>query len=52
MGAAVNAVRLQMDWRPVLGVTPADAGTLVERVLAEEVLDAAVHAHNEDMKAA
>jgi hypothetical protein len=47
---AVNAVRLHADWRPLVGLTPADAGTLVERVLAVVVMEAAVVAHNRDMK--
>lgn len=39
-----------MDWRPLLGVRPADAGTLVERVIAYAVLDEAVRQHNADAK--
>lgn len=46
---AVNAVRLHADWRPILGLTPEDAGTLVERVLADVVIAAAVDAHNRDV---
>jgi len=47
--AAVNAVRLRADWRPLVGLRPEDAGTLVERVLAETVIGAAVDAHNADV---
>lgn len=32
--AAVAAVRVGMDWRPLLGLAPTDAGSIVERVLA------------------
>lgn len=46
--AGVNATRLGIDWRPVLGVTPADAGCLIERLLAEEVIARAVEQHNAD----
>lgn len=48
---AVNAVRLQMDWRPIMGLTDDLRGTLIERVLATEILSAAVDAHNRDHKA-
>lgn len=41
-----------MDWRALLGLAPEDAGTLVERVLAQAVLDAAIEAHNRDVKRA
>lgn len=47
---AVNAVRLHADWRPLLGLTRHDEGTLIERVLANVVIDAAVQAHNADEK--
>lgn len=49
---AVNAVRLRMDWRPIVGLTEDDRGTLPERVLASCVLTAAVEAHNRDVAAA
>jgi hypothetical protein len=39
-----------MDWRPLLGVTPEDAGGVVERVLARVVLEAATAAHNDDVR--
>jgi hypothetical protein len=45
---AVNAVRLNADWRPLVGLTTADEGTLVERVLARVVIEQAVAAHNRD----
>jgi hypothetical protein len=45
---AVNAVRLQMDWRPLWGLTEDDRGTFWERVSAKVVLGAAVEAHNKD----
>lgn len=47
---AVNAVRMQMDWRPIVGLTEDLSGTLIERVLATEILTAAVDAHNKDVK--
>jgi len=46
----VNAVRLHMDWRPLVGLRPADAGSLVELVLAHVVTAMAVEAHNEDAR--
>ena len=46
---AVNAVRLNADWKSVMGVTPDDAGTFIERVLASVVIEAATEAHNADM---
>lgn len=39
-----------MDWRPVAGLTPEDAGTFLERVLARVLLGAAVEAHNSDVR--
>ena len=48
----MNAVRMNMDWRPVAGLRPEDAGTFVERVLALTVLAAAVEANNADMRKA
>ena len=45
-----NAVRLGMDWRPIFGLRAEDAGTLVERVATEVVLEAAVESHNKAMK--
>lgn len=45
-------MRLRMDWRPLMGLTPDDAGTFVERVLAKVVVGAAVEAHNRDVKKA
>lgn len=50
MRAAVNAVRLHMDWRPIMGLTDEDQGSFIERVLAGVVLEAAVEAHNADVK--
>ena len=41
-----------MDYRPLVGLTPEDAGGLVERVVATVVLEAAVEAHNSDVKRA
>jgi hypothetical protein len=40
-----------MDYRPLVGLTPDDVGTLVERVIARVVLEAAVVAHNDDVRA-
>lgn len=45
----MNAVRLHADYRPLVGLTPADAGTLEELVLSHAVIGAAVKAHNEDV---
>jgi hypothetical protein len=39
-----------MDWRPLVGLTPDDAGGLAERVLTRVVLERAVQAHNEDVR--
>lgn len=50
--ALVNAVRMHMDWRPVAGLGPDDAGSFVERTVAKVVLAAAVEAHNADMRKA
>jgi hypothetical protein len=52
MREAVNAVRLRADWRPLLGLVPEDAGTLIERVLARCVIALAVEAHNADVERA
>lgn len=41
-----------MDWRPLVGLTSADEGTVVELVLSRVVLEAAVTAHNEDVRRA
>jgi hypothetical protein len=41
-----------MDWRPLVGLAPDDAGTFWERVLAQVVLGAAVEAHNSDVEKA
>lgn len=41
-----------MCWRPVVGLTPDDAGGLVERVLTRVVLEGAVAAHNDDVEQA
>jgi hypothetical protein len=49
---AVNAVRLRMDWRPLMGLEPKHAGTLVERVIARVVMERAVLAHNDDVRRA
>jgi len=38
-----------MDWRPLAGLTSADEGTMIERVLAGCVLAAAVEQHNADV---
>lgn len=48
---AVNAVRLNASYRELLGLTPSDAGSLEERVLARVVIEAAVVAHNADVEA-
>jgi hypothetical protein len=40
-----------MCWRAYVGLTERDRGTLVERVLAQVVLDEAVEAHNRDVRA-
>jgi hypothetical protein len=40
---------LHADWRPLVGLTPDDAGTLWERVLADVVIERAVEAHNRDV---
>lgn len=50
MREAVNAIQLHVDWRPFVGLTPDDAGTLIERVLAGVVLGAAVEAHNKNVE--
>jgi hypothetical protein len=47
----VNAVRLNADWRPLAGLTPADVGTLVEFVLTRVVIEAAVAAVNREVAA-
>lgn len=47
----MNAVRMHMDYRPLVGLGPDDHGTLVERVIARVVMEAAVDAHNADAKA-
>ncbi len=54
IGDAVLAVRLPhgMDWRPLVGLTEADRGTLVELVLARTVLDLAHESHEADVRAA
>lgn len=46
----MNAVRLQADWRPLAGIGPRHAGTIVERVIAREVIARAVDLHNEDVR--
>lgn len=49
---AVNAIRLRFgDWRPLVGLTEAHAGTLVERVIYRVVLDTAREAHEADVRA-
>ena len=52
VGEAVSAVRLQMDWRPLVGLTSADEGSVVERVLARVVLDRAIDETNRAIKKA
>lgn len=47
---AVNAVRLRMDWRPLVGLTPEDAGGMVERVLTRVVYERVLEAHNDDVR--
>jgi hypothetical protein len=47
---AVNAVRLHADWKPLVGLTRSDEGTLVERVLARVVIERAVELHNRDAR--
>lgn len=49
---AVNAVLLQADWRPVMGLTDTDQGSLIERVLTVTVLEAAVAQHNKSIESA
>lgn len=39
-----------MDFRPVVGLTEDDRGTVWERVLCGVILEAAVEAHNKDVK--
>lgn len=46
----MTAVRLRMDWRPLVGLTTEDEGSLEERVLARVVLERAVEAHNDDVR--
>jgi hypothetical protein len=41
-----------MDWRPLAGLVAADAGSLLERVLAGCVLEEAVRQHNADVSKA
>ena len=43
---------MHADWRPLLGLTDADQGTLVERVLADVVVAEAVEQHNNDVREA
>lgn len=43
---------LHADWRPVLGLTDADQGSLIERVLAVAVLAEAVEQHNKSIEKA
>lgn len=48
---AVNAVRLKLgDWRPLVGLTEAHRGTVVERVLYRSVLDEVREAHEADVR--
>lgn len=49
---AVQASRLGMDWRPILGVRPADAGQLIEVVLARFIAETHLEEHNEAIEAA
>lgn len=51
MQLALSACRLGIDWRPVLGITPQDAGGLIELVLARVLTTAAVELHNEEQEA-
>lgn len=46
----MNAVRLRMDFRPVVALTEADRGTIWERVLVGMILDMAVEQHNRDVR--
>lgn len=50
MSWPVAAVRMHADWRPLVGLTPADAGTLVEVVLARRVIGEALRQHNDDAR--
>lgn len=43
---------LQADWRPVMGLTDTDQGSLIERVLTVAVLAAAVEQHNKSIEKA
>jgi hypothetical protein len=46
MQEAVNAMVMHVDWRLVLGFTPADAGTMPETLVAREALARVVERHN------
>jgi hypothetical protein len=39
-----------MDFRPIVGLTEADRGTVWERVLVGTILGAAIEQHNRDME--
>jgi hypothetical protein len=47
---AVNAAHLHMDPRPLLGLTEADRGSTVERVLMQTVLDLVVAEREEAIR--
>lgn len=49
---AVTAARLRIDYRPLVGLTQADEGTLVERVIARVLTEQTLLAHNRAIKAA
>jgi hypothetical protein len=42
-------VLLHADWRPILGLTDSDQGSLIERVLALAVIGEAVEQHNKSI---
>ena len=52
IGRAVNAVRMGVDWRPVVGLTRRHEGSVIERVLAWVVVDRAVEENNKEIEKA
>ncbi len=47
---AASAVLVRMDWRPLVGLTEAHRGSLVELVLSQVVLDLVIEARKEEAK--
>jgi hypothetical protein len=41
---------MRLDWRPLVGLTSRDQGTLVERVIARVVLDEVIDLHNAEVR--